>query len=115
MNTHTHIPANVFPLHSAEWLYDEIMRHIEPDLMLRSVHGLQGKYLGESDAARAERMARYERAFAVFDGIYGTIAQMMMDDAHALKRQMRDIAVRKEHAEASQDLNAVERLFRHTL
>ncbi len=114
MFTSTSIPANVFPLHSAEWLYDEVMRHIEPDLMLRSVKTLEGKYLGELDDERSSRMARYEQAFALFDEVYGKVAKMMMDDTRALKRKMHAVALQKERAESAEELESVERSFRTT-
>lgn len=46
--------------------FNEVMGAIEPDLVLDGKE-LQAKYVGEAEADRAARLARYEAAFEQYD------------------------------------------------
>ncbi len=46
--------------------FNEVMGAIEPDLVLDGAE-LQAKYVNESEADRAARLARYEAAFEQYD------------------------------------------------
>ena len=50
-----------------EWLYNEIMHHIEPDLTTDKIALLNKKYAKETPEDREARMASYIFSFALFD------------------------------------------------
>lgn len=103
-----HIPKNPWPRTAACWLYDEIMRHINPDLMIERVPLLEKKYLGEAPMEHEARMHEYQRAFDLYDRIYKDVANVCADEAHRIKEDSRATAMGKEAAQQGSDLKNVE-------
>ncbi len=101
-------PINTFPPDAPEWLYQEIMRHIEPDLLLERLPRLDAQYAGETLDQRVERMQYYERAFALFDQISADISAMIARDARRLKDEARGEIRRREGQEHGQELKRIE-------
>ncbi len=62
-------------------LYDAIMAEIEPELTSQMAPTLKERYQRETTAEKAERMARYEQAFALFDEMVPKVMSMFEDDA----------------------------------
>lgn len=74
MGTQTHTPL------SAAWLYDELMQHIEPDLLSSNVSSLDAVHAGESAEERAERLNRYVVAFRIFGECLEELSDVSHDD-----------------------------------
>lgn len=70
----------------AEQLYDTLMSEIEPDLLLANLPTLDAKYAGESAADRAERMKRYDAAYAKFDKEFATFMAEVQEEVRVSKR-----------------------------
>ncbi len=104
-------PANTYPIHSPEWVYDEIMRHIEPELMLAELPLLENRYAGESEAQKTRRLAGYERAFQVFDAAYGKVVELLSEETHQLRARAREQVGKQERDEASKDMADFESRF----
>lgn len=60
-------PPNASVAGTPEWAYDELMRHIEPDLLTNALPLLDAYYAGETTIERHARFSSYQRAFAAFD------------------------------------------------
>ena len=93
---------------SQTWLYDMIMAAIEPDLLTEMIPHLDEKYTGETEEQRKERMAHYEKAFAVFDDVFGEFRKQCEHDANAAKASKRAERAREEAEERVQDEQAAE-------
>lgn len=61
------VPPNPSAPGTPAWTYDEIMRHIEPDLLTSALPSIDAYYAGESAIERHARFSSYQRAFAAFD------------------------------------------------
>ncbi len=103
-----HIPKNPWPRTAAYWLYDEIMRHINPDLMIERIPLLEKKYASENAMEHEARMGEYQRAFDLYDRIYKDVTNVCADEAHKLKEESRKKAMGKEAAEQGSDIEHVE-------
>ncbi len=104
-------PPNTFPVDAPQWLYQEIMRHIEPDLMLGRVEDLDRVYAGETEKEKEERMRCYEEAFALFDRVYADVSTVVGSQARALNRRARGQALAAEGRERGQELDRIESLL----
>jgi hypothetical protein len=104
-------PPNVWPLHSSEWVYDEIMRHIEPELMLAVLPTLQDLYKDESTEDFDARMARYDKAFEAFDAAYAKVIELLAEETRGLRNAAHESAMGKEREEAASDLAKTEHLL----
>ncbi|MBM3228186.1 hypothetical protein FJZ27_05025 [Candidatus Peribacteria bacterium] len=87
-------------LASGKWLYDFIMREIEPDL-LEEQATLDVRYRMESPIAHDARMERYERAFAEFDRVLGLVTRAMTKETQREKLQRRRALGMEEQAAKS--------------
>ncbi len=101
-------PPNMQAVQSPEWLYDEIMRFIEPDLMLDAIPRLTERYKDETAEERAARMGAYDRAFAAYDQVYAKVADDLMSQAQRLRKQAQASVAVQEEAEQSHDLSDAE-------
>lgn len=68
-------PKNPSSPGTSDWLYNEIMRQIEPDLLSTAVGGLAAKYAGETAEQRQHRHDKYEQAYRTFDRIFAALRQ----------------------------------------
>ena len=82
------------PLMSGDELYDSIMGSIEPDLLLSNMPQVVLAMEHDSEEAKAERIERYNRAFAEYDRrlkehkedwdrAYGQYRRASMENLHA--------------------------------
>ena len=107
----SHQLANPYPRRSMEWLYEEIMRHIEPDLTLQRFHKLDKLYATETKKERGERLHWYESAFALYDRIFADVAAMYAKEGRAQKHAVRKKTGAQEHTERSTELQDIERII----
>lgn len=93
-------------------LYDTLMIEIEPDLLLENLSTLDAKYEGETPEQKAERMKRYEAAYAKFDAEFAKF----MNDVNEEVRVSRRTALQAKEAAAKQSdqplLSSLEESFR---
>ena len=80
--------TNVDDREHGRWLYGFLMRGIEHELT-EDPKELFARYASESPIDHAARMERYEKAFAEFDRVLGSIAQAMTTTAQAEKNERR--------------------------
>jgi len=73
---------------SAQWLYDELMQHIEPDLLTDQIAHADEKYAGESDEDRAARYERYTIAFMAFEDALVGFEERLRDDVTMWRMEM---------------------------
>ena len=102
------LPANTATPRSPEWLYCEIMRHIEPDLLPGTADHLDRIYKGETAAEHERRMAAYDRAFALFDTVYADVTSMIESEARDLRRKALSASKGREAAERGGELNRID-------
>ena len=88
-------------------MYDEVMRHIEPDLMLTATAGLDEKYKGETPEFHQARMDDYEKAFAAFDLLSADIEQMFLREVKKLKQQAEKVSHAREVAESEKAVEEI--------
>lgn len=93
-------------------LYDTLMAEIEPDLLLENLATLDAKYDGETAEQKADRLKRYEAAYAKFDEEFSKF----MNDVNEEVRTSRRTALQAKEAAAKQSdqpiLNSLEDAFR---
>lgn len=66
-------PKNPSAPGSSDWVYNEIMRFIEPDLISTSIPTLARKYANETESQRRWRHDKYRRAYALFDRFFSAM------------------------------------------
>lgn len=94
---------------SGEEVYDIIMASIEPELVTKNLPLLEQQHAGETPEAKAERMKRYEAAFAKYDEEFAKFMEKLHKEVHAVKRDARASAEMKEkeaEAKLEEDLLA---------
>lgn len=104
-------PLNPSARYSPEWIYNEIMRFIEPELMTDSLPHLAEKYAGETPAENARRMALYDKAFACFDAAYAEVSRIFEQEAMTIKKESRSLAQSAEAEERGDALGKLEDAF----
>jgi hypothetical protein len=95
----------------AAWLYDQIMQHLEPDLMLACLPMLAEKYKDETQEQRMHRMESYDRAFRLFDEIAKDVTVMFREETQTLRRDARNAAQGKEEHERSSNVIRIESII----
>lgn len=105
------LPPNPQKPHSAEWIYDEIMRHIEPELMLDSIPTLEQRYQEESDEDRTARLGQYQKAFAIYDEAYPQVMGLLDEGARAIRKNAKAVAMQQEQEEKDAEVAAIERII----
>lgn len=109
-------PRNIYDPGTPEWLYDEIMRHIEPDLMIEQVPLLDTKYAGESPEQRQDREAAYAQAFQHFDTMLQTMREALGDDTltvEAIRLMQRQSVLQERAAAEADDRTQADAVFDH--
>lgn len=96
-------PQNPSQQGTPEWLYDEIMRHIEPDLLTTVIPTHIEKYKNETAEERKERMTAYDKAFAIFD----TVAAEFEGDFHIEYQKVRKDAQEKVATEEKKEVQKI--------
>jgi hypothetical protein len=108
-------PSNPQKPHTAEWLYDEVMRFIEPDLMLGTIPTLLEKYKHETELQNRQRMEAYEISFDLFEEAYLRINMEFMQGAQTIKQKQREKLHSTERSEQKRSLAEIESQFDDTL
>lgn len=110
-HTHTTVDplANPSTPGAPEWLYNEIMRNIEPDLLTTVMPRHAEMYAKETHQKSVERMKRYDSAFAVFDRVAMEYERDLHEDIQTLKRQAQAKARKRETAESKKSLKKIEK------
>lgn len=80
-------------------IYDAIMGEIDPELTSAQASILAEKYKGESEEEHKLRMARYGKAFAVYETAYVEFLRMFDAEIRACVRKVRAQAEGRERAE----------------
>ena len=101
-------PENPSTPGTSEWFYDEIMRHVEPDLMTNAIPTHAEKYKNETQEQRVERMQAYDKAFTVFDHVADAYEKDFHEDVEKLKKQSRSKAMKEEKLEKKKALKKIE-------
>ena len=101
-------PDNPSKPGTSEWFYDEIMRHIEPDLLTNVIPMHAEKYKQETQEQRVARMKAYDAAFTIFDKVAAEYEKEFMDGVQALKKKSRAKAVKEEKSEKRKELKHIE-------
>jgi len=108
MNTHTIIdPTAIKPLYSAEWLYDELMAEIEPELMIINIDMADELHADETAEERAKRYAHYAESFKTYEDCLKDLADLWREDATIIKKAMDAYArteVRRSDDEAANNI-----------
>ena len=101
-------PVNPSSPGTSEWFYDEIMRHIEPDLMTNVLPTHAEKYKNETQEQRVERMQSYDKAFTIFDKVADEYEKEFHQDVVDLKKKSRSKAMKEEVREKKKALKKIE-------
>lgn len=88
-------PPNRQTAGTPAWLYDEIMRWIEPDLLLNVIPHHDELYGQETAEQREQRMKWYERAFVQFD----RICDGFTDQFYAFAQELKHFALDRHRTE----------------
>ena len=104
-------PSNPSPESTPEWVYNELMRFIEPDLMTTVVPHHAEMYQGESREQTINRMKHYDDAFAAFDVAAKNVEADAFAQVRALKNQAQTEVHSTEQHEHAQEASAVEQLL----
>lgn len=105
------LPTNPWPVAAPHWLYDEIMRHIEPDLMIERIPLLDKKYAAETADQHQARMEHYDQAFRRYDAWHDDVVQFMSDETIKVRKNAQAEVAKKEGGERAGELNRIEQEF----
>jgi hypothetical protein len=94
--TSTFTPPNPSAPGTPEWVYDEIMRHIEPDLLTAEIAGHPQKYRDETAEQRVARMAHYDKAFAAYDAAADAVEAEFRQEAMQVKERSKTALMKEE-------------------
>lgn len=104
----TPLPASLFSgQRSPQWLYDQVMAALEPELTTEGLKTLATKYKNETAKQAKARAARYAKIFAEFDRILGEVLAMFEYDA----LEARQMAVACAAAAESAEREAADRML----
>ena len=107
--THTFTPPkNPSQPGTPEWVYNEIMRHIEPDLLTTVIPQHPTMYGSESQQERIGRLKAYEQAFGIFDKAAVDFERRLSADVRALSLKTREAARTQEEREEQADAGTAE-------
>lgn len=111
--THTNpagqfVPPNLAKLNTPQWLYNEVMRNIEPDLLTDHLPYLDQWYGGETLLQRMQRIASYERAFEIFEEVYPGIEEMYRKEVRGVKNAAHKQAMQLESTERTGEISGAE-------
>ncbi|HVW67177.1 MAG TPA: hypothetical protein VHA78_05640 [Candidatus Peribacteraceae bacterium] len=108
MNKHTAAAAYMQAPPDARWIYDEFMKHIEPDLMTDHIEHVDEKYAGETAEERAERYEQYTMAFLIFDECLKDFDATMSAGVQFWKKKMEEFAKRESDTEDAAHMKIIE-------
>ena len=82
-------PPNPSAPGSPEWWYNEIMRHIEPELLTTVIPTHAETYKDESGEDRVARIEGYDKAFAMYDNVAADFEQTLHKDLETMRKKSR--------------------------
>ena len=94
-----------------QWLFDKIMSGIEPELTSEQYPFLAEKYRGESEEERAERMARYQRAFAEYEEALQSLTGYLKAHADDSRRIAQRERSQSEAVQHHRDMQVLDGMF----
>ncbi len=101
-------PPNLCRTGTPEWVYNEIMRHIEPDLMLEQLPLLDQRYAAETPIDRLKRMKAYDEAFILYDKIFADVSKLYADEARERRFTVRHQEEKRETTEHAGEVQTIE-------
>ena len=112
----THIPTYEVPPNPSapgtdEWKYNEIMRHIHPDLITTVLPTLAEKYAKETQEERDKRVDAYNEAFAIFDQAAAVIGNAGNAALRQIRQEAHAEAAKREKVEKNNDEQQAEHLL----
>ncbi len=87
-----------------QWLFNEIMRHIEPEL-LQSNEELELKYTQETEADMTERLERYQQAFTRYHEVANQLKKGLEMDILTKRKERRLTSIAEDSKQAEEVLN----------
>lgn len=105
------VPPNPSDRRDPEWFYNEIMRHVQPDLMSDHLAFLEMKYAGETSYERASRMSAYELAFSAYDRFANEVTAAFSGDAARARLLRREESRKNEATQSAQDFDQITSLM----
>lgn len=112
MTNQTPVSAtNPHPFMTAPWLYDEIMQHIDRDLLTSNIPLLDAELKNATPEERAERLAVCDESFDIFDLSLSDVDEQMREDVINWKRQMNDQLQKISAAQESEQIQSIEKSF----
>ena len=104
-------PGNPSQRGSAQWVYDEIMRNIEPDLITTRIVHLDEMYANETEEEGKKRMQSYEKAFEIFDAVAAQFEKDFHSGVLKLRKDAHAKAIQDERKERDQNAKNIESTF----
>ena len=104
-------PPNPSEPNTPEWFYNEIMRFIEPDLILEVIPLLHEFYKDETVEEERERIQGYEEAFHAFDDALEQMSGVFYKEMRDISTQTRKKAFSKEEREKKPKLQHIEHML----
>ena len=101
-------PPNPSQPGTPEWFYNEIMRHVEPDLLTTAIPQHAAYYANETKEQRIKRMDAYDKAFAIYDKVAAQAEDKFTADLHALRDKAHQDTLKKERREQERGVGEAE-------
>jgi hypothetical protein len=99
----TQITTDDAPL-TQDWLYQEIMLHIEPELLL-SDEELEAKYKEETSAGFKERLLRYQKAYNRYNEVAEGLKKGLHNDIVTKRKEKRLVTIKEDVKKDEQALD----------
>jgi hypothetical protein len=109
--SHHAAPGNPSLPGTAQWLYDEIMRNIEPDLITTRIIHLDEIYADETESEGKSRMQAYEKAFEIFDAAAMNFEKKFHAELGTFRKNAHKTAMEQERQEKAKNLKNLESTF----
>lgn len=98
-------------LPTGQHIYDSLMGGIEPELVEPVLSSLEQKYAAETPEQKAERMARYQKAFEEYDKQYAAYIVTLSDQVHTYRHESIKAVESRARADESAELSQLESTF----
>ena len=96
---------------TAQWLYDEIMQHVDKDLLTSNIPILDEELRNATPEEREERLAQYDESFDIFDQALEEVDEKMRQDVINWKRMMNDKLKEIDAGKESKQIQSIEQSF----
>lgn len=99
------------PAPQLEWLYDAIMRLVEPELLSANIPLLDEQYQDETAEQHEARMKRYEDAFRRFNEILTNFGDFLYQQSRTVVTQAKHDRAAEEAQEKQRGVANIETIF----